>query len=696
MLWIPALTALLRRQTLLKPLLALAVLAASTSAVQAQNQPSIWSPQTPEAARVALQDQRLMVLDPAFYLNKYPDLLKAFGPNNVEAAKQHWLTFGIKEGRQSSFVFSLPAYQARNPDILWDRNIRSYESVLNYYITQGYKETRDTTPLGTPFDMPIGFDPDFYRQYYPDLAKAFGTDFGALTRHWAQYGSREGRLPSRKAYGEALALGVDPEFYANRYSDLRNAFRLNALALVQHYQTTGRGEGRFAMAGVENAFEAGPPSSGHGRQYLRKGDWLSTDQYLKSASRAYIAVQQGDGNFCVYKVGSPQDPTYPGLNWCSRNAPAPAGQYFTIFQGDGNLCTYAGTGPADNKGGIVCPSGPRNGDFYLVLQDDGNLVMYPGKNPATRKGDANWNVGYYKNPRQSPGQWIVGAANTVANGTTMAANTVANAAVIAANATASGVTNAANTVAGGTTQLANTIASGTVMAANTVASTTVDVANQTAAFATMVIDMMRNNCSSYAKFFPDPLSMGLSEMAKVINDSHTSAITGQVNACATEFRSGFYCQIPEEMVGLVSDVKGMGQVLKRSSEQAITKECAASFALTAPPMFMVQAPLACGAIKSMVEDSIKMTTCLIAAEKEGVLGDLVSNSGGGKISTAQACQMAGKVTLKLAKRELTKTTGTGDNMAAKVWSFFNKSATANQASDLSYKRLMALDACKGI
>jgi hypothetical protein len=187
-LWTPALTALLRRKTLFKPLLALAALAVCTSAVQAQNQPSIGSTQTAATARSALQDQRLMVLDPEFYLNKYPDLLKAFGPNNFQAAQQHWLSYGIKEGRQSSFVFSLPAYQARNPDILWDRNIRSNEAVLNYYITQGYKDTRDTTPQGTPFDMPIGFDPDFYRQYYPDLAKAFGTDFGALTRHWREYG----------------------------------------------------------------------------------------------------------------------------------------------------------------------------------------------------------------------------------------------------------------------------------------------------------------------------------------------------------------------------------------------------------------------------------------------------------------------------------------------------------------------------
>lgn len=642
------------------------------------------------------QDRRLMVLDPQYYLDKYPDLQKAFGPNNLEAAKQHWLTYGIKEGRQSSFVFHLVAYQRKNPDILWDRYIRTYEAVLNYYVTRGYKENRDTSPTGTPLDTPLAFDPDFYRQYYPDLAKAHGTDFGALATHWSQWGSKEGRLPNRKALAESLALGVDPEFYANRYSDLRNAFRWNALKLVEHYQQFGRAEGRFAMPGMETAFEAGPPSAGHGRQYLRKGDWLGTDQYLMSASRAYIAVQQGDANFCVYKIGSPQDPTYPGLNWCSRNVSAPAGQYFTIFQGDGNLCTYAGTGPADNKGGIVCPSGPRNGDFYLILQNDGNLVMYPGKNPATRKGDANWNVGYYKNPKQSPGQWIVNAANTVANGTVMAANTVANAAVIAANATANGVTTAANQTAAGTTQLANTIASGTVMAANTVANTTVAVANQVADFTTNMIDMMRGNCGAYAKYFPDPLA-GMQQMtllAQAINASHSNQVTDEVMACANEFKAGYYCQIPEELVSLVKDVKSIPDVVSRSAQQAVTPECAASFALTAPPMFMVQAPLACGAVKSMVEDSIKLTQCLIAAEKAGILGELISQTGGGSgTSTAQVCQTAGKITLKIAKSVLSKQVS-ANNPAAQVLGYFGKIRGASAISAATYDKLAKLPACQ--
>jgi hypothetical protein len=646
---------------------------------------------------VHAQDRRLMVLDPQFYLDKYPDLKRAFGPNNLEAAKQHWLNYGIKEGRQSSFFFSLPAYQSKNPD-LWDHNVRTYEAVLNHYINGGYKEPRDATPTGTLFDMPLSFDPDFYQRYYPDIGRAFGGNFGAIVKHWREFGIKEGRLPNREALAEALKLGVDPEYYADRYPDLRNAFGTNATKLANHYKDFGRAEGRYAIPGTESAFESGPPSSGHGRQYLRKGDWLSTDQYIISRSRTYIAVQQADANFCVYKVGTtPQQ--IIGLNWCSRNVSSAGGNYVTVFQGDGNLCTYGGTSPADAKGVIACPSGPRNGDFSLVVQDDGNLVMYPGKTLATRTGPADWNVGYYKNPKESPFKWIANAASTVANGTVLAANTVANTAVLAANATAYGVTYAANQTAQGTTQLANTVANGTVLAANTVAATTVDVANQTANFATNMIDMLRGNCAVYSKYFPDPLAgmQTMTQLAQVINAAHSNNVTSDVLACASEFKAGYYCQIPEELVGLVSDVKGLGDVLRRSAEQSVTKECAGSFALTAPPLFMVQAPLACGAVKSMVEDSIKLTTCLIAAEKDGVLTKLITESGegGGSINTAQACQMAGKVTLKIAKRVLTRQIPAG-SQAAKVWSFFSKGALADKVGGETYSRLMALDACKGI
>ena len=57
------------------------------------------------ACATQAQDRRLMVLDAQYYLNKYPDLQKAFGPNNLGAAKQHWLNTGSRRAaRAASFI----------------------------------------------------------------------------------------------------------------------------------------------------------------------------------------------------------------------------------------------------------------------------------------------------------------------------------------------------------------------------------------------------------------------------------------------------------------------------------------------------------------------------------------------------------------------------------------------------------------
>lgn len=653
------------------------------------------------------QDARLMVLDPQFYLDKYPDLKRAFGPKNLEAAKQHWLNNGIKEGRQSSFSFSLPAYQAKNSD-LWDHNIRTYEAVLNHYITLGHKENRDTSPKGTPFDMPLTFDPDFYQRYYADIGRAMGGNFGALVKHWRENGIKDGRLPNREALTEALKLGVDPEYYATRYPDLRNGFKTNAVALVTHYKEHGRNEGRFAIPGAETAFEAGPASSGHGRQYLRKGDWLATDQYLRSASRAYIAVQQSDGNFCVYKVGSAQDSTYPGLNWCSRNTSAPAGQYFTIFQGDGNLCTYAGTGPSDNKGFVTCPSGTRNGDFYLILQDDGNLVMYPGKNPASRTGNADWNVGYYKNPKGSIGQWVVSAANTVANGTVLAANSVANTAVLAANAAAYGVTYAANQTADNTTLLANAVANATVLAANVVARETVNTANKVAnttekvavsvgrdvvrtgeivgtevvkngeivgyAVANVAIEAWNYanaNCGFIGrKVFPiDKYFQGARQLTSTMNtygDSNMRQAAARAEQCFEKIQDGFYCAMPGEIYSLASKAGEIpGNVINLSTRvyrEATTDTCRP--ALYATPAFPA-APAVCGLGKIVVDDAAKAYTCLAAVESAGIVNRMLQSAqgagqsaGGSGFPNDASCVAMGELALKIAKDRILDAAGT--------------------------------------
>lgn len=124
------------------------------------------------------------VFDPGFYSNKYSDIRNAFG-NNYSAMMNHYLTYGIKEGRQGSIIF----------------------------------------------------DVNYYKNNYPDLQNAFGGDNSKYVNHFIQYGINEGRRASNE---------FDPLFYKNKYSDLRNEFGNNWKSYYKHYLQFGRKEGRQA------------------------------------------------------------------------------------------------------------------------------------------------------------------------------------------------------------------------------------------------------------------------------------------------------------------------------------------------------------------------------------------------------------------------------------------------------------------
>jgi hypothetical protein len=91
-------------------------------------------------------DRRLQVLDPTFYVNAYPDLKAAFGAN-VAAAQNHWLTYGINEGRQSSATFAITSYIARYPDLKRAFG-NNYAAALDHWFNHGINEKRDPSPTG--------------------------------------------------------------------------------------------------------------------------------------------------------------------------------------------------------------------------------------------------------------------------------------------------------------------------------------------------------------------------------------------------------------------------------------------------------------------------------------------------------------------------------------------------------------------
>lgn len=74
------------------------------------------------------------------YLKLNPDLVEAFGTNQ-KALFEHFVTNGMKEGRQGNYQFNLAAYKTNNPDLVaafGNSNVKYYE----HYISNGKAEGR--------------------------------------------------------------------------------------------------------------------------------------------------------------------------------------------------------------------------------------------------------------------------------------------------------------------------------------------------------------------------------------------------------------------------------------------------------------------------------------------------------------------------------------------------------------------------
>jgi len=52
---------------------------------------------------------------------------------------------------------------------------------------------------------------------------------------------------------------------------------------------------------------------------VRVGEFLGVNDYIQSPQSLFFAIQQSDGNFCVYHGSGPSD-NHGGV-WCSSHAP---------------------------------------------------------------------------------------------------------------------------------------------------------------------------------------------------------------------------------------------------------------------------------------------------------------------------------------------------------------------------------------
>lgn len=87
----------------------------------------------------------IRVFNAMYYLEKHADLKRAFNTDAAQA-KQHWLTYGINEGRQASPEFHAPAYLNRYPDLVAAFGKTNYRKAIEHYLTYGINEGRDGQP----------------------------------------------------------------------------------------------------------------------------------------------------------------------------------------------------------------------------------------------------------------------------------------------------------------------------------------------------------------------------------------------------------------------------------------------------------------------------------------------------------------------------------------------------------------------
>lgn len=122
------------------------------------------------------------IFDAQYYADSYADLKETFG-NDEKQLYQHFVTYGLKEGRNMSPILDVAAYREAYGDL--DAAFGdNWDAYVDHFLTFGAYEMRDKGVL---------FNPVSYAAAYGDISAAFGDDLMAITRHYLTFGKSENR-----------------------------------------------------------------------------------------------------------------------------------------------------------------------------------------------------------------------------------------------------------------------------------------------------------------------------------------------------------------------------------------------------------------------------------------------------------------------------------------------------------------------
>ena len=204
--------------------------------------------------------------DETYYLNQYQDVANAVNQGVLANGYEHFLRYGILEGRSPSRYYNEDLYLAVNPDVAAAVTNNVYSSGLGHYLQFGHLENRIASEV---------FDAEDYLLKNPDVAVGVADgNWRSAFEHFLEAGAHEGRI-SILLYEESTYLAQN--------SDVAVAVANNQyLSGFEHYVTYGQREDRdpsvsfdesrylAANPDVSNAVLNGLNSSGM-EHYFRYG-----------------------------------------------------------------------------------------------------------------------------------------------------------------------------------------------------------------------------------------------------------------------------------------------------------------------------------------------------------------------------------------------------------------------------------------
>ncbi|MGN0437425.1 MAG: N-acetylmuramoyl-L-alanine amidase [Lachnospiraceae bacterium] len=176
------------------------------------------------------------------YLKYNADVKQKVSDDDI-AAIEHFVKYGMKEGRQAKTSFNVKSYACKYYDLrkAYKNNLPAY---YNHYINRGKKQGRTATGVTTMqggitvyngVDYAAVYNVGYYSTKYKQLYKLYGFDDDSYLAHFVKYGMRDGRQASEE---------FNVTYYMNRYPSLRNVFGTDLKKYYLHYIKYGQSEGR--------------------------------------------------------------------------------------------------------------------------------------------------------------------------------------------------------------------------------------------------------------------------------------------------------------------------------------------------------------------------------------------------------------------------------------------------------------------